>query len=179
MASGLLESEVMKDLSGKNFGLLIAYIVPGAIVLIGLGAFSPTVQAWLVNPSESQPSIGGFLFVTLASVAAGMTASAVRWATIDRLHHWTGIEKPVWDDSSCPTAWKRSKPSSKPITGITSFTAILWSPCSFRMRRGAPRSGTASSARTWASFFSRRFSSPFHATTFAGITAVRPSCLVL
>ena len=102
MANGPMESEVMKDLSGKNFGLLIAYIVPGAIVLIGLGAFSPTVQAWLVNPSESQPSIGGFLFVTLASVAAGMTASAVRWATIDRLHHWTGIEKPAWDDSKLP-----------------------------------------------------------------------------
>jgi hypothetical protein len=97
-----LESEVMKDLSGKNFGLLIAYIVPGAIVLVGLAAFSATVQAWLINPAKATPSIGGFLFVTLASVAAGMTASAVRWATIDRLHHWTGIEKPTWDDSKLP-----------------------------------------------------------------------------
>lgn len=92
----------MKDLSGKNFGLLIAYIVPGAIVLVGLAAFSATVQAWLINPAKATPSIGGFLFVTLASVAAGMTASAVRWATIDRLHHWTGIEKPTWDDSKLP-----------------------------------------------------------------------------
>jgi hypothetical protein len=99
MANRFLESEVMKDLSEKNFGLLIAYIVPGAIVLVGLAAFIPTVQAWLINPSKATPSIGGFLFVTLASVAAGMTASAVRWATVDRLHHWTGIEKPVWDDS--------------------------------------------------------------------------------
>ena len=39
MANRPFESEVMKDLSGKNFGLLIAYVVPGAIVLIGLGAF--------------------------------------------------------------------------------------------------------------------------------------------
>jgi hypothetical protein len=98
----ILESEVMKDLSSKNFGLLIAYIVPGAIVLIGLAAFSPVVQTWLLHPSTATPSIGGFLFVTLASVAAGMTASAVRWATIDRLHHWTGIEKPAWDDSRLP-----------------------------------------------------------------------------
>lgn len=102
MSNRSLEREVMKDLSEKNFGLLIAYVVPGAIVLIGLGAFSPTVQAWLINPSEATPTIGGFLFVTLASVAAGMTASAVRWATIDRLHHWTGIEKPAWDDSKLP-----------------------------------------------------------------------------
>ena len=92
----------MKDLTEKNFGLLIAYIVPGAIVLIGLAAFSPTVQAWLINPSEASPSIGGFLFVTLASVSAGMTASAVRWATVDRLHHCTGVQKPAWDDSKLP-----------------------------------------------------------------------------
>lgn len=92
----------MKDLSGKNFGLLIAYVVPGAIVLIGLGAFSPTIQTWLINPSPAEPSVGGFLFVTLASVAAGMTASAVRWATIDRLHRWTGVVKSAWDDSKLP-----------------------------------------------------------------------------
>ena len=55
-----------------------------------------------MNPSEAAPSIGGFLFVTLASVTAGMTASAVRWATIDRLHHCTGVVKPAWDDSKLP-----------------------------------------------------------------------------
>jgi hypothetical protein len=99
MATHPFESEVMKDLSGKNFGLLIAYIVPGAIVLIGLGAFSPAIQAWLISPSPGGPSVGGFLFVTLASVAGGMTASAVRWTFIDKLHHLTGVTKPAWDDS--------------------------------------------------------------------------------
>jgi hypothetical protein len=102
MSKRPLEREVMKDLSGKNFGLLIAYIVPGAIVLVGLAAFFPTVQDWLINPSKATPSIGGFLFVTLAAVAAGMTASAVRWATIDRLHHCTGVLKPALDDSKLP-----------------------------------------------------------------------------
>ncbi len=97
-----LESEVMKDLSDKNFGLLIAYIVPGTIVLVGVAAFSPTVQSWLVSSSPAGPTVGGFLFVTLASVAAGMTASAVRWATVDRLHHRTGVLKPAWDDSKLP-----------------------------------------------------------------------------
>jgi hypothetical protein len=97
-----LESEVMKDLSDKNFGLLIAYVVPGTIVLVGLAAFSPAVRSWLVNSSPAGPTVGGFLFVTLASVAAGMTASAVRWATVDRLHHRTGVLKPAWDDSNLP-----------------------------------------------------------------------------
>jgi hypothetical protein len=92
----------MKDLSAKNFGLLIAYVLPGTVTLTGIGAFSPTVRGWLTDSSPSGPSIGGFLFVTLASVAAGMTGSAVRWVVIDRLHHWTGVVKPHWDDSKLP-----------------------------------------------------------------------------
>ena len=104
MAKRRLESEVMKDLSGKNFGLLIAYVVPGAIVLVGLAAFSSTVQAWLINPSSARPSVGGFLSLSPwpPVSTAGMTASAVRWATIDRLHHCTGVVKPTWDDSKLP-----------------------------------------------------------------------------
>jgi hypothetical protein len=67
-----------------------------------LGAFSPTVHAWLLHSSPAGPTVGGFLFVTLASVAAGMTASAVRWAVVDPLHHRTGVLKPAWDDSKLP-----------------------------------------------------------------------------
>ena len=89
----------MKDISNKNFGLLIAYVLPGAVALTGVSSFSATVRSWLTNPSDASPTVGGFLFVTLASVAAGMTASAVRWAVIDTLHHHTGIAKPAWDDS--------------------------------------------------------------------------------
>jgi hypothetical protein len=72
------------------------------MALVGVGAFSSIVRGWLTNASPAGPSIGGFLFVTLASVAAGMTASAVRWVIIDRLHHWTGVVKPAWDDSKLP-----------------------------------------------------------------------------
>jgi hypothetical protein len=93
---------VVKDITEKNFGLLIAYVLPGAVALIGVSRFSAAVRSWLMNPSDAGPSIGGFLFVTLASVAAGMTASAVRWTLIDTLHHRTGIIKPAWDDSKLP-----------------------------------------------------------------------------
>jgi hypothetical protein len=92
----------MRDLSAKNFGLLIAYVLPGTVTLIGVAAFSTTVSGWLTTSTPVGPSIGGFLFVTLASVAAGMAASAVRWVIIDRLHHWTGVVKPAWDDSKLP-----------------------------------------------------------------------------
>ena len=38
-------------------------------------------------------------YVTLASVAVGVTVSTVRWAVLDTIHHWTGIRQPAWDFS--------------------------------------------------------------------------------
>ncbi|MCH7725100.1 MAG: hypothetical protein IH991_01270 [Planctomycetes bacterium] len=46
------------------------------------------------------PTVGGFLYVTLASLAAGLTVSTVRWAVVDSIHHRTGIRKPNWDYSN-------------------------------------------------------------------------------
>lgn len=93
----------MTEVSGKNFGLLIAYVLPGFVSLWGVSYFSPTVNRWLVSPSPaaaaSAVTVGGFLYVTLASVAAGLTASTVRWAVIDQLHGVTGVRRPRWDDS--------------------------------------------------------------------------------
>ena len=37
------------------------------------------------------------MYVTLASLGAGLTVSAIRWALLDSLHHATGIEPPQWD----------------------------------------------------------------------------------
>jgi hypothetical protein len=92
----------MKEVSGKNFGLLIAYVLPGFVGLWGVSHFSQTVGSWLVASSSAAgnaATVGGFLYVTLASVGAGLTASTIRWAAIDRLHNLTGIKRPCWDDS--------------------------------------------------------------------------------
>jgi len=37
---------------------------------------------------------------TLASVAAGLSVSAVRWLVLDTVHHRTGVRQPSWDFSS-------------------------------------------------------------------------------
>ena len=92
----------MKEISGQNFGLLIAYVLPGFVSLWGVSHFSSMVRGWLVASSVSaanSATVGGFLYVTLASVAAGLTASTIRWVVIDRLHELTGIRRPRWDDS--------------------------------------------------------------------------------
>ena len=53
------------------------------------------LRQWL-SGSPSAPTVAGFLYVTLASIAAGLTISAVRWLLIDKLHEWTGLRRPTW-----------------------------------------------------------------------------------
>ncbi|MGA2501269.1 MAG: hypothetical protein ABSH20_26315, partial [Tepidisphaeraceae bacterium] len=99
----------MGELSGRNFGLVIAYMLPGLVCLAGLSPFSPMVRSWLAmtgsgNPAGSAgpgaPSVAGFCFVALASLAAGLMVSAVRWAAVDSLHHRTGVTRPAWEDAT-------------------------------------------------------------------------------
>ncbi len=89
----------MQSVTNDNFGPLIAYLVPGATVLFGLSQFEPALQSWFaVNPTQA-PTIGGFLYLTIASIACGMVVSAVRWAVVDTLHHITGLPLPPLDFS--------------------------------------------------------------------------------
>ena len=88
----------MKEVSSSNFGLLIAFLLPGFVVLWGASYFSETIALWL-SGSGATPTVGGFMYVTLASVAAGVTVSTVRWAVIDTIHRWTGLPQPHWDFS--------------------------------------------------------------------------------
>lgn len=87
----------MVDSLERGFGLTIAFAVPGFVCLCGLSEFSPTLATWLSTEPPQTPQLGGFLYVVLGSLAAGLTASAVRWATIDTLHHATGVPSPSLD----------------------------------------------------------------------------------
>jgi len=92
-------SSRMKELSVANFGILIAYVLPGFTALWGVSYFSETVQVWLGSSPGDAPTIGGFLYVTLAAVGAGMTVSTVRWMIVDTIHALTGLPHPRWDFS--------------------------------------------------------------------------------
>src|SRR3954469_15253069 len=92
-------SSGMQSVSNDNFGPLIAYLVPGATVLLSASPFSPTLQGWLATDPASSPTVGGFLYVTVASLAIGMTLSAVRWFVVDSIHGLTGLPPPALDFS--------------------------------------------------------------------------------
>lgn len=68
-----------------------------ATALLGLSPFVPAVRGWLAAAPGDPPTVGGFLYLTVAAVAAGMTVSAVRWAVVDRLHARTGLPPPPLD----------------------------------------------------------------------------------
>lgn len=86
-----------QEASINDFGLLIAYVLPGFTALWGLGYLVPEVHAWLGHPPSEAPTLGGFLYVTLASVGIGLAVSTVRWLVIDGLHHRTGVPRPEFD----------------------------------------------------------------------------------
>lgn len=83
----------------NEFGLLIAYILPGFSALSGLALIMPEVGKWLGALPDNAPTFGGFLYGTVASVAAGLTIQTVRWLVIDSLHHRSGIRPKHWDFS--------------------------------------------------------------------------------
>lgn len=81
----------MSELTGKNFGLLVAYILPGFVVLWGVSPFCQTVESWITTSPQNPATAAELVYVTLASLAAGMVVSAVRWLVVDHLHHATGV----------------------------------------------------------------------------------------
>jgi hypothetical protein len=82
---------------GTNFGLLIAYVLPGFTAIQGLPFLGGDSAPWGVMGGEASPTIPGFLSGTVAAIAAGLTVSTVRWLLIDTLHHRTGLRPPAWD----------------------------------------------------------------------------------
>jgi hypothetical protein len=89
----------VRDVTTNNFGLLIAFVLPGFVLLWGIAPYSSTISGWLGQTTTDAPTVGGFLYVTLVSVGLGQLVSTLRWLLIDTIHHHTGIQKPNWSFS--------------------------------------------------------------------------------
>ena len=90
----------MKEVHNENFGLIIAYLIPGGVSLVGISQVSTTVSSWLGASSATSPTVMGFLFATLASIGLGVCLNLFRYLTIDNFHQWMGIRKGRRDYSS-------------------------------------------------------------------------------
>jgi hypothetical protein len=73
----------MKEVTDKNFGVIIANWLPGFMLLWGLSLSFDQVASWFNIVGE--PSIAEFLYSTVASLSLGLIIGAVRWATVDKI----------------------------------------------------------------------------------------------
>src|SRR5687768_7095788 len=88
----------MKDSSsGRAFGVLVAYVLPGFIGLAGLTPVVPAIARWL-QPVAADLELGPPLYTTLAATALGMLLSCLRWVMLDPIHRALGARRPEWDD---------------------------------------------------------------------------------
>jgi hypothetical protein len=89
----------MNTSSTNQFGLMVAYLLPGFIALAGVAPFAPVVAAWLQPLNQSEASLAAPVYAVLAATTIGMVVSCFRWLIIDHIHHWSGVKPPAWDDS--------------------------------------------------------------------------------
>ena len=78
MADSSSETLPIRDLVAENFGLLIAYIVPGLAGLWAACVWDPGVRAWVAQSESANlyTSIGGFLVLTMAALGVGLTGAS-------------------------------------------------------------------------------------------------------
>lgn len=93
----------MSDVTRQNFGFLIAYILPGFVACCGAAIWFPSLWTFLNPTGTAAAGVEGTFLVTVASLAAGMTVSALRWLLVDAFHHRTGLVRPHWDDANLPS----------------------------------------------------------------------------
>ncbi len=99
VVKGQIANARMDESLDRHFGLLIAYILPGFVCLAGASRFSPMLSTWMAVAKSGDPSVGGFLYVIVGSLAAGLVVNAVRWTVLDWLLHQTGVKNPDVDFS--------------------------------------------------------------------------------
>jgi hypothetical protein len=94
------------DILNRQFGLIIAYLLPGFIALAGIASLVPTVAGWL--HTDQTASFGAPVYAILAATAAGMIVSCFRWLLVDWIHALTGVPAPTFNAQALeerPTAF--------------------------------------------------------------------------
>ncbi len=78
----------------RQFGFVIAYLIPGFLIVNGMALVSKTVANWLAVATA--PTLGGFFYIILLSLLLGLVCSTIRWLLLDSLHGWTGLKAEKW-----------------------------------------------------------------------------------
>ncbi len=93
----------MAETSSRQFGLIVAYVLPGFIGLAGVAPLFPAVGQWLQPIDRGDMGFGPPIYALMAATVVGLIVSCFRWLLLDQLHQWTGVRRPAWDDSRLET----------------------------------------------------------------------------
>jgi hypothetical protein len=93
----------MNETSSRHFGLIVAYLLPGFVGLVGMAPLFPAVADWLRPVQQGSLGFGPPIYALLSAIAIGLIVSCFRWLLLDQTHHWMGVRRPAWDDSRLDT----------------------------------------------------------------------------
>ena len=86
----------VQSVTNANFGLLIAYVIPGYLFLLGASLKNEWISQLLGQTQDSAPTIGGVILLTVVAVSIGLVSSTIRWLVIDSFHHRFGLSNDGW-----------------------------------------------------------------------------------
>ena len=86
------------DPSPRQFGLIVAYLLPGFVGLVGFVPLVPAIGQWLQPVSQGDMGFGPPIYALMAATVVGKVISCFRWVLVDQLHHRMGIKPPQWED---------------------------------------------------------------------------------
>lgn len=86
--------------SNWQFCLIVAYVLPGFVGLLGLAPLFPSIARWL-RPLGTD-GFSSAIYAVLAAAAIGLIVSCFRWLILDRLHALMGVKRPALDDRRLP-----------------------------------------------------------------------------
>lgn len=85
----------MAENPSRQFGLIVAHVLPGFIGLAGIAPLFPAVVQWLQPVSQGETGFGPPIYALMAATTVGMIVGCVRWLVVDHLLEWTGVPKVV------------------------------------------------------------------------------------
>lgn len=68
----------------RVFAVVIAFCLPGLIVLFGVGTVYVPVRDWFTG-AQSNPTLAGLAFVMMAALALNLVVTSVRWMIFERI----------------------------------------------------------------------------------------------
>jgi hypothetical protein len=76
-----------------DFGILIAFILPGSVAVYGLRYVSPRINALWSMLEPGQFVIGPLILLALATLAVGLIVSSLRVVLLEPIFHVTGVRQ--------------------------------------------------------------------------------------